>query len=219
MTTLGSRIKAYREQLGISQYEVAERCTSIDNRDKNNKWGQSRIANYERNNRTPDLDDIEILSKVLGVSPETLAFDTNVQLARPTKSNSYPLISNIQAGLWTEAFDFKDSEGYDYIDTEIDAGPDAFFLRISGMSMEPKFSEGDLVLIDIRKRPHPGDYVAAVNGTGEATLKRYRELGEWSESGNPHFELIPLNPDFPKLSSMKQDIRIIGVAVEHRSYL
>ncbi|MDW0427547.1 helix-turn-helix domain-containing protein [Mannheimia haemolytica] len=143
MTTLGSRIKAYREQLGISQYEVAERCTSIDNRDKNNKWGQSRIANYERNNRTPDLDDIEILSKVLGVSPETLAFDTNVQLARPTKSNSYPLISNIQAGLWTEAFDFKDSEGYDYIDTEIDAGPDAFFLRISGMSMEPKFSEGE----------------------------------------------------------------------------
>ncbi|MDP0125020.1 heme-binding protein, partial [Glaesserella parasuis] len=40
-----------------------------------------------------------------------------------------------------------------------------------------------------------------------------------SPSGNPHFELVPLNQDFPTLSSMKQDIRIIGVAVEHRGYL
>ena len=85
--------------------------------------------------------------------------------------------------------------------------------------MEPKFSEGDLVLIDVRKQPRPGDFVAAVNGNGEATLKRYRELGDLSPSGNPHFELVPLNPNFPTLSSMKQDIRIIGVAVEHRSYL
>lgn len=187
---------------------------------------QGAIGHWLTGRRMPNINEVAQMINLTGVEKVILNgdgtiedFDTNVQLARPTKSNSYPLISNIQAGVWTEAFDFKDSEDYDYIDTEIDAGPDAFFLRISGMSMEPKFSEGDLVLIDIRKRPHPGDYVAAVNGTGEATLKRYRELGEWSESGNPHFELIPLNPDFPTLSSMKQDIRIIGVAVEHRSYL
>lgn len=187
---------------------------------------QGAIGHWLTGRRMPNVNEVAQMINLTGVEKVILNgdgtiedFDTNVQLARPTKSNSYPLISNIQAGVWTETFDFRDSEDYDYIDTEIDAGPDAFFLRISGMSMEPKFCEGDLVLIDIRKRPHPGDYVAAVNGTGEATLKRYRELGEWSESGNPHFELIPLNPDFPTLSSMKQDIRIIGVAVEHRSYL
>ena len=109
--------------------------------------------------------------------------------------------------------------GYEYIDSEIDAGEDAFFLRIKGRSMEPKFMEDDLVLIDVRRRPHPGDYVAAVNDGGEATLKRYRELGELSASGNPHFELVPLNRDYPTLSSKTQNIRIIGVAVEHRSYL
>lgn len=187
---------------------------------------QGAIGHWLTGRRMPNVNEVAQMINLTGVEKVILNgdgtiedFNTNVQLARPTKSNSYPLISNIQAGVWTETFDFRDSEDYDYIDTEIDAGPDAFFLRISGMSMEPKFCEGDLVLIDIRKRPHPGDYVAAVNGTGEATLKRYRELGEWSESGNPHFELIPLNPDFPTLSSMKQDIRIIGVAVEHRSYL
>lgn len=178
------------------------------------------VSKWFSGETTPSPSKTYALAKYLGVTPEWLTFgDQNVVPANVKKSHSYPLISSIQAGTWTDACDFHDSIGYDYIDTEIDAGEGAFFLRISGLSMEPKFSEGDLVLIDIRKRPHPGDFVAAVNGNGEATLKRYRELGEISESGNPHFELVPLNPDFPTLSSMKQEIRIIGVAVEHRSYL
>ena len=146
-------------------------------------------------------------------------FDENVKPEKVETSYSYPLISNVEAGLFTEAFDYQTAMGYEYIDSEIDAGEDAFFLRIKGRSMEPKFIEDDLVLIDVRRHPHPGDYVAAVNDGGEATLKRYRELGELSSSGNPHFELVPLNRDYPTLSSKTQNIRIIGVAVEHRSYL
>ncbi|UXN37533.1 LexA family transcriptional regulator [Avibacterium paragallinarum] len=187
---------------------------------------QGAIGHWLTGRRNPNVGEVAQMIHLTGVdkvilnSDGTLEdFDPNASFTSVKKSYSYPLISSIQAGTWTEACDFHDSMGYDYIDTEIDAGEDAFFLRISGLSMEPKFSEGDLVLIDIHKRPHPGDFVAAVNGNGEATLKRYRELGEISESGNPHFELVPLNPDFPTLSSMRQDIRIIGVAVEHRSYL
>lgn len=173
----------------------------------------------------PSTANIYSLATFLDVTPEWLnygdssEFTPNVTKAHLKEAYSYPIISAIQAGVWTEACDFADSEGYTFIDSEIDAGEQGFFLRINGLSMEPKFSEGDLVLIDIRKRPHPGDFVAAVNGNGEATLKRYRELGDISPSGNPYFELVPLNPDFPTLSSKTQDIRIIGVAVEHRSYL
>lgn len=35
----------------------------------------------------------------------------------------------------------------------------------------------------------------------------------------PHFDLVPLNPMFPTLSSLNQEIRIIGVAVEKREIL
>ena len=219
MTTLGDRIKAYRTQLGIKQHELANRASEIDSRDKTTKWGQSRIANYEKGSRTPDLDDIAILGKALNVAPEILAFDNNVLPAKIQKSYSYPLLSSVQAGSWTETFDFRDSEGYEYIESDIKTSGEGFFLRIVGLSMEPKFSEGDLVLIDTKAYPHPGQFVAAVNGNGEATFKQYKELGEISECGKPHFELIPLNPVFPTLSTLKQDIRIIGVAVEHRSYL
>ena len=217
---IGDRIKLFRNKLDISQKELAERIGKLDSRERS-KWGQSRIANYEKNQRMPDLDDIKLIARVLGVEASDLAFndDSEVVFVKPKSSYSYPLISNVEAGLFTEALDYQTTMGYEYIDSEIDAGEDAFFLRIKGRSMEPKFMEDDLVLIDVRRRPHPGDYVAAVNDGGEATLKRYRELGEISGSGNPHFELVPLNSDYPTLSSKTQNIRIIGVAVEHRSYL
>ena len=184
------------------------------------------IGHWLTGRRQPNVNEVAQMINLTGVDKVILngdgtveEFDENVKPEKVETSYSYPLISNIEAGLFTEAFDYKTAMGYEYIDSEIDAGEDAFFLRIKGRSMEPKFMEDDLVLIDVRRRPHPGDYVAAVNDGGEATLKRYRELGELSASGNPHFELVPLNRDYPTLSSKTQNIRIIGVAVEHRSYL
>ena len=73
MATLGERIKAYREQLKISQKELAERCNNIDTKSENARWGQPRIANYEKGNRTPNLEDISIISKALNILPEVLA--------------------------------------------------------------------------------------------------------------------------------------------------
>ena len=168
----------------------------------------------------PSTSNIYTLAHFLGVTPEWLTYgDKNVVPNSIENTFSYPLISAVQAGVFTEIFDLEDSEGYKEVGSEKETVGEGFFLRISGMSMEPKFSEGDLVLVDTGLKPHPGDYVVAVNGTGEATLKRYRELGELSVSGAPHFELVQLNSDYPTLSSKHQDIRIIGVAIEHRSYL
>ena len=41
---------------------------------------------------------------------------------------------------------------------------------------------------------------------------------EIDEYGRTQFELIPLNSDYPKMSSLKQQISIIGTMVEHRIY-
>lgn len=187
---------------------------------------QGAVGHWLTGRRSPNFTDVaEILNatgtdKVILNSDGTIEdFDQNVNSVALRKTYSYPLLSNIQAGTWTDCYDYADSTGYEYLESEIDAGESAFFLKISGQSMEPKFSEGDLVLIDTRKKPHPGDFIAAVNGTGEATFKQYKELGEYNEFGNPHFELIPLNSVFPTMSTKNQDIRIIGVAVEHRRYL
>ena len=84
--------------------------------------------------------------------------------------------------------------------------------------MEPDFIAGDVVIIDPKIEPHAGEFVAAINGDYEATFKKYRPLEDFDEFGRQHFELIALNPDYHKLSSVKQQIRIIGTMVEHRIY-
>jgi putative prophage repressor CI len=209
-------IREKMQEKNLKQEDIAEAMDKT----------QGAIGHWLTGRRQPNVNEVAQMINLTGVDKVILngdgtveEFDENVKPEKVETSYSYPLISNIEAGLFTEAFDYKTAMGYEYIDSEIDAGEDAFFLRIKGRSMEPKFMEDDLVLIDVRRRPHPGDYVAAVNDGGEATLKRYRELGELSASGNPHFELVPLNRDYPTLSSKTQNIRIIGVAVEHRSYL
>ena len=84
--------------------------------------------------------------------------------------------------------------------------------------MEPDFKVGDVIIIDPHIEPRAGEFVAAINGDYEATFKKYRPIGDIDELGRHHFELVPLNSDYPTLSSLKQEIRIIGTMVEHRIY-
>ena len=130
------------------------------------------------------------------------------------KTYRYPLLSPIQAGLWTDIKSLEGFDGYEMIPSTVIASENSFYLRIEGKSMLPRFNEGDLVLIDPDILPTPGKFVAAINGDNEATFKQYKELGTRTPEGIPHFELVPLNPMFPTLSSLNQEIRIIGVARE-----
>ena len=129
-----------------------------------------------------------------------------------------PLISYIQAGLWSEVFDnFSVGDAEEWLITDSDLSESAFALEIKGDSMLPDFKPGDRVIIDPDVTPLPGDFVAAKNGSNEATFKKYRPRGADS-LGNMIFELIPLNEDFPSVRSDVTPIRIVGTMVEHRKY-
>ncbi|WKT00502.1 XRE family transcriptional regulator [Gallibacterium salpingitidis] len=219
MNTLGERIKSFRIALGLNQKDFAEECGKLDTREKSAKWGQSRIANYELGTRTPDLEDIKIISSVLNINPAELAFSSDNVIPATIGTNTVPIISYIQAGAWTGINDLKESLGdFEYILTNETVSEDAFALRIKGDSMTPDFKEGDVVIIDPNIKPSAGEFVAAVNGDYEATFKKYRPLEDVDQYGRQHFELVPLNPDWGKMSSLKQEIRIIGTMVEHRIY-
>lgn len=82
--------------------------------------------------------------------------------------------------------------------------------------MEPEFVEGDRIVIDPEIAPSPGDYVVAMNGDNDVTFKKYRSRGVIE--GEEVFELVPLNPDYPTLSSLHSPITILGTMVEHRRY-
>lgn len=141
----------------------------------------------------------------------------NVEIA-PMGGRGIPVISAIQAGMWSEIVDtFAPGDADDWLMTDLELSPHAFALTIRGNSMLPDFNPGDRVIIDPEVTPHPGDFVAAKNGEQEATFKKYRPRG-MDAHGNIVFELVPLNDDYPTLRSDVEPIRIVGTMVEHRKY-
>ncbi len=101
--------------------------------------------------------------------------------------------------------------------TDMDWSQYTFALKIVGDSMEPDFKAGDVIIVDPEIEPAPGEFVVAKNGEHEATFKKYRPT-TLAEDGRQHFELIPLNDDYPVMRSIDRHIQIIGTMVEHRIY-
>ena len=138
----------------------------------------------------------------------------NVSFDVPTL-RKIPLLDFVQAGIFHECgYDGINPKGESYTTYESNKPECVFSLEVSGLSMTPEFNPGDKLVVDGSKAPYPGCYVIAQNGSHEATFKKYRAIG-YDEHGRETFELIPLNPDFPTMNSTQQEIRIIGVIVEH----
>ena len=126
-----------------------------------------------------------------------------------------PILDYVQAGLFHDvAYDGINPRGETYT-TYIGAKPEEVFsLIIEGLSMAPDFMPGDKIVVDASLSPQPGSFVIAQNGQIEATFKKYRVTG-YDEYGREQFELVPLNHDFPIISSREHNISIIGVMVRH----
>lgn len=85
-------------------------------------------------------------------------------------------------------------------------------LSIRDRSMQPLFDIGDIVIIAPGKKAEPSSLVVAI-ADGEAVLRKYKAVSK------DVFELVPLNSDFPTLSSSTSEIIIKGVAIELRKSL
>lgn len=209
---VGAKIRALRKARKMTINELA---TQVD----------SDVGNISRLERDLQGFSPQLLSKIadaLSVPVSELFSDDspasphqNMEMAQPD-IHRIPVISYVQAGVWTAPNEIREYDGnMSYITTDLELGDRAFAIVIRGNSMEPEFTEGDLVLIDPDEPLHPGDFVVAKNGEEEATFKKYRPRG-YGEDGQEIFELAPLNDDYPTMRSDRQHIQIIGTMVEHR---
>ncbi|WP_338585699.1 S24 family peptidase [Pseudomonas sp. MAG733B] len=119
-----------------------------------------------------------------------------------------PVIGSIAAGAWCESKGSFDSiEAEEWIDAPGPVGPRAFILRVEGISMEPKFIEGDKIVIDPSLDALPGHFVAAKRSSDQAaTLKQLKQ------EGNEQY-LFAINPDWPeRIIRMSEEWTICGRA-------
>lgn len=110
----------------------------------------------------------------------------------PDIRGAVPLLSSVQAGAFKEILDsdYSGGDGVTMIPTTVPVNRYTFALRVQGDSMEPRFTEGMLLIVEPELDAQHGDYVIVKNGSEETVFKQLVKDGaDWF--------LKPLNPRYP----------------------
>lgn len=198
---MNEKIKILRERYGLTLEEIGDAVGVGKSTVK--KWEDGAIANMKR-------DKIAALAKALHTSPAYL-------MGWPESENAsrmVPVLGRVQAGIPVEAI--QEIIDYEEIDKDMAQRGEYFGLQVNGDSMEPKFSQGDVVIVLKQPDVDSGQIgIIVVNGS-DATIKR---VVKHEEGG---ISLIALNPVYPPKYYTDKEIRnmpvtIIGRAVELRA--
>lgn len=201
MAEIGKRIRDRREQIGLTQEELAQRLGY-----KN----KSTIAKIESG-----INDI-VQSKVVDFAK---ALKTSVAYlmgwkdeASDSKGVSINVLGSVAAGIPISAIeDVIDTEE---ISEELASSGEYFGLLIKGDSMSPRILEGDIVIVRVQPDAESGDIVIAkVNGEDACCKKLVKNKdGITLQSFNPSYD--PMYFDNKEIE--KLPVTIIGKVVELR---
>ena len=235
METLPDRLKFAREQLNLSQQEVADAV------------GMKQPSYYQleagKSKRSRFINDI---AKALGTNADWLMYGEGENTPKPSRddlmqkikdiegrstdenhplpdgmtsaimsggSGMVPILSWVAAGDWSnvEAVTFDDAMGY--APKPPNLSKFGFALRVQGQSMLPEFKPGDVIYVE----PQTGFLVlkdsdlviVQCNDDKEATFKQL-VLGETSDD----MYLRPLNPNWPEQRMMPMgECNLVGKVV------
>lgn len=204
---IGSKIKAARKAAHMGQAELGE-AIGI---------GKSSISEWESGKRSPDIDKVKDIAKVLNVTPAYLmGWDEPSPASRPLPAGllpvvkrRIPIIGHVAAGVPIMA----EREYEEYEDDTYGLSCD-YVLRVEGDSMEPRVLDGDVVYV--RQQPDVDDGQIAVVGVDDSvTLKVVYHLPNG-------LQLVSLNPKYKPMIYTQANtdyLAIIGLAVAYKRRL
>lgn len=210
---MNERIRARRLQLNMTQQTLAK------------VLGVSRVSvtKWETGVTKPDGENLYMLAKALGVSPEWLLFGgsdpTSTELVSTRKAvtvKQIPVISAVQAGEWTSSYASATLDDVmRWVNTTARVSESAFGLDVKGDSMTnpngaPTIPEGSTVVVETEYGCIDDLYgkvvVAMLDGSSEATIKKL----VWDA---PYTYLVPLNPNFKPII-VNGNCHVIGRVVQ-----
>lgn len=205
---IGDRIKMRREELGLSQEELALKLGYKD---------RATVSRFEKGERDLKQKTIYALAQILDCSPAYLlginppTEQTVDNKKKEVVLNSIPFVGKIACG--NPCLAIQQSGEYYFTDADTHAD---FCLRAVGDSMrDAGINDGDLIFCRKQETVENGEIAALLFLDGaeyaEATLKRF-----FYYPGQKRIILIPENPNFPPLTFVGKEmekIKIIGKAV------
>ena len=198
---IGPQIRLLRKEANMTQQELASKLYV----------SQQAVGKWERGEATPNPETIVAMSRIFGVSADTLLGESAPPLS--TGGTWVPVLGDVAAGIPIEAV--ENIVDYEEIDTAMAANGKYYGLRIKGSSMEPRIREGDVVILRQQEDADTGDTaVVLVNGES-ATVKRIKKEpdgGLWLLPNNPAYDPQHYSP----AEVAEKPVRIIGKVVELR---
>lgn len=237
---LGKQIKRYREQAGWTLEKLEEisgvavgTINALERRDSSRSEYGSTLA------MAFGLSVEQLMNEkiVFPVAPDAIKArlsdqdDDTVMFSRrpaPLVSDNVrssaswgrvPLISEVQAGQWTDICDnFNPGEADEWVRPNASKpGRHAFALEVVGESMTSPFvgagvltfPEGTTIIVDPNQAADAGHFVVAKDvGTQKATFKKLMyDGGRWY--------LKPLNPEYKTVEIDDPAVRVIGRVIEY----
>lgn len=197
------RLKTLRIQRKMTQSELAKKIYI----------SQPAYSKYEVGTASPNPETLSKIADALDVSVDYL-LGSDSQPARPGYIR-IPVLGRVAAGIPIDAIE----EIIDWEDISTAAAGDGeyFGLQIKGHSMEPKISDGDVVIVRRQPDVDSGDIAVVLVNGDDATVKRIKK----SPQG---VTLIPSNPAYEPMFYSNDEIeslpvQILGRVVELRAKL
>lgn len=220
MKTLAERLKYAMEVLPPKKIKGVELARAVGVKPPSvSDWLSGKSKNMDGPNLVRAAKFLKVNSTWLGTgvgqpTDKEKEFSQNFDFTH-LELIKIPVLDYVQAGMWKDiSFDGVTPLSFTYTNYDGADPKEIFSIVVRGDSMEPDFKEGDKLIIDSSLQPKPGCFVVAKNGSNDATFKKYKVTG-YDEFSRDEFELVPLNDNYPRLSSKDHQITIIGVMVRH----
>lgn len=197
------RLNYYLNRYGMTQLDLSKRLNV----------GTTSVSNWCRGLKTPRMDKVDAMCKIFNCKRSDLMEDKGANDIHSKESISINVLGRVAAGIPFDAIE-------EIIDTEeisqkMASDGEYFALKISGDSMEPKISDGDVVIVRKQSDADDGDLVIAMINGYDAVCKRLKKYDDGIAliSNNPLYE--PMY--FSNNEIAEEPVTILGKVKELRA--
>lgn len=196
-------LRHYRTERGLTQQDVADRLGVA----------KSTYSGYETGRRQPGVEEIKALSKIFGVSGDAIignGTESDLFDMRPVPPQGMlPVIGLASCGKGVIASE----DILEYVAADAShCNDEHYYLEITGDSMAPVFSDGDLVLVHRQTSVDSGDVGVFIVDGEEGYIKKVKYDAE-------NIDLISYNPYYPPMHFEGPDVLrvyVVGKVLEQK---
>ncbi len=183
---IGEAMRKLRKERKMTQDALAEKLDVAT----------ANISRYETGKQGIEVDKLPALADALGVTVAEffqIVSGADANVCETTEIHRVPLISWVQAGNYEDVF-LSNLDNIELIETTYKPRKYTYALRVVGDSMETKFPEGCVIIVEPEEQPHNKSFViVTVQDSNQATFKQLID----DESGK---YLKPLNEKYPLMA-------------------